>query len=381
MPTVTERDLYEVLGVARDASPEEIKRAYRKLAVRFHPDRNPGDKSAEESFKEASEAYSVLADPGKRSRYDRFGPAGLGGASGPVNDEIFADFQDLFRGSVFDLFGEMFGETGRSRRSRGRNIQYELTIDFAEPREASEKRILVPRAESCDSCGGSGIAAGKKPIVCGRCGGRGQETLSRGFMMVSRTCSACGGTGNIVRDPCSACAGEGAVAREREITVRLPAGVADGNQLRITGEGEPGAGGAPPGDLYVLVRIRPDRELARDGDDVLGEAAIGVPDAMLGADVPVATIWGEESLRIPPGTQPGTILRLRGKGFPTLRGRGRGHHLVRISVEIPKRLSDRAREAAETLARELGSPSSRSSPAAKNGGREDRPSFLHRLFT
>ena len=391
MPTATERDLYDVLGVGREASPEEIKRAYRKLAVRFHPDRNPGDQAAEESFKQASEAYSVLADPEKRSRYDRFGHRGLGAAGAPPNSEIFADFQDLFRGNVFDLFGEMFGGAGGRRAARGRDVQYELRIGFGEPRENCEKRILVSRAEPCEPCRGSGVEAGKTPIVCGRCGGRGQETFSRGIMMMSRTCSGCGGAGNLIRDPCPECGGAGKSSREREITVRLPAGVADGNQLRIPGEGEPGVRGGPPGDLYVRVHVRPARGMTRENEDVISEATIRFPDAVLGTEIPVRTIWGAESLRIPPGTQPDTILRLRGKGFPALRGRGQGHHLVRIRVEVPKRLSERARRAVEELAGELAPSPSRPRRGGRAAGKRtgengddaepERPSLLDRLFS
>jgi len=396
VPSTAQRDYYEVLGVARDASPDEIKKAYRKLAVRYHPDRNAGDKSAEEQFKKASEAYGVLGDAEKRSRYDRFGHAGVGGAGQPVNGEIFADFQDILRGSVFDLFGDMFGGADRHGPARGRDIQYELSVDFGEPKEESRKRILVSRAEPCDSCRGSGIEAGKKPILCGRCGGRGQETFSRGFMMMSRTCSGCGGTGKIVRNPCRECAGNGRTPREREITVRLPAGIADGNQLRVPGEGEPGARGGPPGDLYVRVHVRPARGLRRDEDDVLSESTISFPQAVLGSEIPISTIWGEDTLRIPPGTQPHTILRLRNKGFPTLRGRGRGSHLVRILVEVPKKMSNRARAAVEALADEIhesaeasaarpagdpGGAGDGESRVAGNGADKSRSSLFERIFS
>lgn len=396
MPGTRERDYYEVLGVGRDSSPDEIKKAYRKLAIQHHPDRNPGDTAAEEQFKEASEAYGVLGDAEKRSRYDRFGRAGLGGAGQPVNSEVFADFQDLFRGSVFDLFGEMFGGGEPRGPSRGRDVQYELSIDFGEPKEESNKRVLVSRSEPCDVCRGSGIEAGKKATLCGRCSGRGQETFSRGFMVMSRTCSGCGGSGKIVRDPCRTCAGNGRTPREREITVRLPAGIADGNQLRIPGEGEPGNRGGPPGDLYVRVHVRPARGLRREEDNVLSETTISFPQAALGTDIPIPTIWGEEMLRVPPGTQPHTILRLRNKGFPALRGRGRGNHLVRILVEVPKKLTDRARGAVELLAAEIqAAPPPTAAPgrvpeasgpggsaeAAGDDQEKSRSSFFDRIFS
>ena len=374
MPQTAQQDYYEVLGVGRDASAEEIKKAYRKLAVRFHPDRNPDDKSAEEQFKQASEAYSILGDPEKRTRYDRFGHAGVGGAAQGVNSEIFTDFQDIFRGSVFDLFGEMFGGgTGRGP-ARGRDIQYELSIAFSEPRQDSRKRILVSRSEPCDGCRGTGVEPGKKPLLCGRCGGRGQETFSRGFMVMSRTCSGCGGAGKIVRDPCQECAGNGTTPREREISVRLPAGIADGNQLRVTGEGEPGIRGGPPGDLYVRIHVQPARGLRREDEHVLSEASISFPQAVLGTEIPVPTVWGEETLRIPAGAQPEAVLRLRGKGFPALHGRGRGDHLVRLRVEVPKKLSRRAREAVEALAEELPEAPSGSPRNVRSGSAAESPS-------
>ncbi len=396
MPATEQRDYYEVLGVGRDASPEEIKKAYRKLAIRYHPDRNPDNKSAEEQFKKASEAYGVLADPEKRSRYDRFGHAGVGGVGQPMNSEVFADFQDLFRGSVFDLFGEMFGGGPSGGPARGRDIQYEVSIDFGDPKEESRKRILVSRSEPCDACRGSGIEAGKQPILCGRCAGRGQETFSRGFMVMSRTCSGCGGSGKIVRDPCHECGGNGRTPREREITVRLPAGIADGNQLRIPGEGEPGTRGGPPGDLYVRVHVRAARGLRREDDDVFSEAAISFPQAVLGTEIPIATIWGEETLRIPPGTQPHSVLRLRNRGFPALRGRGRGSHLVRVLVEVPKKLNSRARAAVDALADEIGAAAASSGAgqgqrsesgsagqpeAAGDDAEGSRSSFFDRIFS
>ena len=398
MPATAQRDYYEVLGVGRDASSEDLKKAYRKLAVRYHPDRNPDDKSAEERFKEASEAYGVLADAEKRSRYDRFGHAGVGAAGQTMNDAV--NLEDLLRGSVFDVFGDLLGRNNPRGPARGRDIQYELSIDFEEPKEVSRKRILVSRSEPCDACGGDGIEPGKRPIVCGRCGGRGQETFSRGFMVMSRTCSGCGGAGNIVRDPCRACGGDGRTAREREISVRLPAGVADGNQLRIPHEGEPGARGGPPGDLYVQIHVRPARGLRREDDDVLSEARISFPQAALGTQIAIPTIWGEETLRVPPGTQPHTILRLRNKGFPVLRGHGRGNHLVRVLVEVPKRLTHRERSAIESLAAACDPPApkagagsvdpppagrkrgaSASGKEANGSARTSRPSFLGRIFS
>ncbi len=396
MPTDTaRRDYYEVLGVERTASPDEIKRAYRKLAVRFHPDKNPGDRAAEDAFKEASEAYGVLADQEKRARYDRFGHAGLGGAGQTVNREIFEDFQDLFRGGVFDMFGEMFGSGGRrSGPARGGDIQVRLTVDFADPVRDREERILVSRHETCEDCRGSGGAEGAQPIACGRCGGSGQETLSRGFMVLRQTCSGCRGTGRINRNPCRTCGGEGLRAREREVTVRIPAGIDDGNQLRIPGSGEPGRRGGPSGDLYVIVQVRPHPRLRRDGSNVLGDVTVSFPEAALGAVKEVETIRGPESLRIPAGTQPGSRLRLRSRGFPVLRSRSRGDHLVRVLVEVPRRLNRVERRAVEQLADAMKGDAGKADDGDSDFARSDtdtaerrpddkteRPSFLHRLFS
>lgn len=355
MSTATQRNPYEVLGVERDATAEDIKRAYRKQAVRFHPDRNPGDTEAEESFKQASEAYSILGDADKRSRYDRFGHAGVGGAGASVNEEIFRDFEDLFAGgSVFDLFGQMFGgaPSGRGPR-RGHDIQYELHLDFAEPRRDLSKRLRISRAEACDECRGSGIEPGRSARSCPRCGGRGQEQMRRGFVVMSQPCGACRGAGTIVDHPCRECRGAGQLPQQRDVTVRLPAGVDDGNQLRIAGEGEAGVRGGPPGDLFVLVRLRPDSKLRREGTTVRSTSTISFPEAALGTRLSVATIWGQESLRVPPGTQPGTELRLPNRGFPVLRGGARGDHLVRVLVEVPKKLDPPVRQAIESLAARL----------------------------
>ena len=387
MPQTAKRDYYEVLGVSREASADEIKSAYRKQALRYHPDKNPGDQSAEESFKEASEAYGVLGDPEKRARYDRFGHAGVSGAGPQVNSEIFADFQDLFGGSIADMFGEMFGRPGGGGRrgaSRGRDIQYQVALGFAEPRETAEKRIQVSRNEPCDDCRGTGARGGAKPIACGRCHGTGQETVSRGFMMLSRTCSACRGEGQIISNPCPDCRGRGLRPRDREITVRLPAGIADGNQLRISGEGEHGAGGGPPGDLYVQVRVRAAEGYERRDADVLSEISLSFPEAALGTEARVTTIWGDEALRIPPGTQPGRVLRMRGKGFPRLRSRARGDHLVRVRVRVPTDLSPGAKKALESFDTELRrqtKPGSDPGADRNAAGEDGKPGFFNRIFS
>ncbi len=381
------RDYYDVLGVERGASSDEIKRAYRKLAVRWHPDKNPGDAKAEDAFKEASEAYGVLGDAQKRERYDRLGHAGLSGAASNVNHEIFSDFQDLFRGGVFEsMFGDMFGGTGRrAGPARGGDLQVRLTIDFDAPVEAREERILVSRQEPCDDCSGTGGAGGAQPIACGRCAGSGQETVRRGFMVLRQTCSGCRGAGRINRNPCRACGGEGVRGREREVTVRIPAGIDDGNQLRVPGAGELGRSGGPPGDLYVVVHVRPHARLRRDGAHVLGEASISFPEAALGTVLKVETVRGEESLRIPAGAQPGARLRMRRRGFPGIQGRAHGDHLVQIRVEVPRRMGREERRAVERLRDAMRGDDGESDFAASDEDEQakdrDRPSLFSRLFS
>ncbi len=379
----SERDYYEILGVPRDASPAGIKKAYRALAVRFHPDRNPDDPSAGEAFKQASEAYSVLKDPEQRARYDRFGRAGVGGSGPRVNSDVARDIEDLFGGSVFDIFGDLFGQRGSRRRpERGRDVQYELAVEFDEPRHPTEKRVLGAREEPCDPCSGSGARQGTRPIVCGRCRGSGQETIARGMMVMSRTCSACRGQGEMIRTPCPECSGRGRVAVEREIPVRIPAGIDDGVQLRIPGQGHLGRNGGPPGDMYVRIHVRPAPGMERDGNDVLTRASLSIPEAALGTRIEVGTIWGPETVRVPAGTQPEATLSLSGKGFPALRGRGRGDHLVTIGVEIPKRMNRETRRAMESLAAALkpGENAAKRGPrgaadegSSMNGARERRP--------
>lgn len=381
MPTATRHDPYEVLGVGRDASSESIKRAYRKQAVRFHPDRNPGDREAEESFKRAAEAYGILGDADKRARFDRFGHAGLGGAAGgPVNQEIFRDFEDLFGGgSVFDLFGQMFGGGPSRGPRRGNDLQYELHLDFADPRRDQNKRIRISRAEACDECRGSGVQAGTSARACPRCGGRGQVQVRRGFVVMSHPCGGCRGNGRIVDHPCRECGGDGQADRRRDINVRLPAGVDDGNQLRVPGEGEAGRNGGPPGDLFVLVHIRPDRRLRRDGATVHSTETISFPQAALGTRIEVDTIWGPEALTVPPGTQPGVELRLAHRGFPVLRRGSRGDHRVRIEVEVPRSLTPAARRAVEDLAGVLDPESANGGDESAEGG--ERGSLFGRLFS
>lgn len=331
---MAKRDYYEVLGVGKSVSQQEIKSAYRKIAVRDHPDKNPGDKEAEERFKEAAEAYAVLSDTDKRARYDRFGHQGVSGAgAGGFDPTIFADFSDI----LGDLFG--FGGAGRrgpSGMTRGADLRYDLTLTFEEAAFGTETTLRIPRLESCPKCSGSGSANGAPPVVCQACGGRGQVRFTQGFFTVARTCPQCQGEGRVISDPCTECRGEGRVEEERSITVKIPAGVDTGARLRLAGEGEHGRRGGPPGDLYVVLQVRPHKQFRRDGSTVLSRATISYPQAVLGSSIEVDTLHGKSTLDIPAGTQHGRDFRLRGQGIPRLDGAGKGDHVVSIEVEVPQ---------------------------------------------
>ncbi len=349
------RDYYEILGVRRSASSEEIKKAYRKLALKYHPDRNPGDKEAEEKFKEASEAYQVLSDPERRAQYDRFGHAAFeqGGAGCGGFDFSASTFEDLFG----EIFGEFFGTSGkrsRSRARRGEDLRYDLEISFEEAAFGTEKTIQVPRLASCDACRGRGTKDGAERATCPTCRGVGQVRYQQGFFTIAKTCGQCAGQGTIIRDPCRVCGGSGVVQKTRALNVRIPAGVDTGTRLKLSGEGEVGRGGGPPGDLYVVLRVREHPLFRREGVDVLCEVPISFTQAALGAEIEVPTLEGKVKLKIPAGTQSGTVLRLRGKGVPELQGHGRGDQLVRILVEVPRKLSQKQRELLEEFARLSG---------------------------
>jgi len=334
----TKRDYYAVLGVARDAAAQEIKASYRKLAVQYHPDRNPGDETAEERFKEAAEAYAVLSDGDKRARYDRFGHQGVGGAAG---SPFGGGFDPTIFGDFGDVLSEMFGFGGGRRRgggrgpSRGADLRYDLTLSFEEAAYGSEEALRIPRLEGCEECSGSGSAGGKAPVPCATCGGRGQVAYRQGFLTVARTCPRCQGAGSVISDPCPACRGEGRVEKERTIEVKIPAGVDNGSRLRLAGEGEHGRFGGPPGDLYVVLRVEPHERWVRDGATVFSEETVGFPQAVLGATVEVETLHGPASLEIPPGTPHGHEFRLRGKGIDRVGGSGRGDHVVRLKIHVP----------------------------------------------
>lgn len=348
------RDYYEVLGVPRNASEQEIKSAYRRLALKHHPDRNPGDRQAEERFKEAAEAYGVLGDPDKRRRYDAYGHAGVAGtAGGGIDPTIFADFSDIL-GDFFG-FGDVFGRRRGPRR--GGDLRYNLEIAFEEAAFGAETQIRIPRAEACATCSGSGAAPGTKPTTCPTCRGAGQVTFQQGFFSVARTCSHCRGAGRIVSERCRTCDGEGRVQVERTLQIKVPPGVDNGSQLRISGEGEPGSLGGPPGDLYVVLRVGEHAFFKRDGTSLLCEIPVSVPQAALGATLEVPTLdGGKAKLVIPEGTQSGTVLRVKGQGIPPLGGRGRGDLHVLVRVVVPRHLTSEQRKLLEQLAKTLPVP-------------------------
>ena len=370
---MTTRDYYEILGVPRSAEDGDIKSAYRKLALKYHPDRNPGDKTAEERFKEAAEAYSVLADPEKRSRYNRFGHAGVSGASGGgagVDPTIFNDFGDILGG-----LGDLFGFGGGARRGgarRGGDLRYDLEISFEEAANGSETTLQIPRDEPCDTCGGSGSAPGSTPERCAHCHGNGQIRMQQGFFTVARTCHHCGGIGRVIAKPCQTCHGQGRVSRERKLTVKVPPGIATAQRLRLSGEGEFGSRGAPPGDLYVVIHVRGHPFFHRDGDDLLCEVPVTYPTLALGGEIHVPTLDDSAAIHIPKGTQPDTRFRLRGKGMPNVGGRGHGDLYVRIKVAVPRRLSREQKDLIESLDETM--PKRELDPMATGEG-EDRPFF------
>ncbi len=337
------RDYYEILEVGRDAEEEEIKKAYRKMALKFHPDRNPGDREAEEKFKEAAEAYEVLSNAEKRATYDRFGHDGLrnSGFQGFSRaDDIFSAFGDIFS----DMFGFGAGFGGRRSAERGSDLQYDLTISFSEAVFGAEKEIVIPKLETCGRCEGTGVEPGHEPEVCATCGGRGQVSRSQGFFHISTTCPRCRGRGQVISYPCTGCSGAGRIEQPKRLKVNIPAGVDTGMRLRLSGEGEAGAGGGPPGDLYVLLTVEAHEHFERQGENVIVRVRISFPEAALGRTLDVPSLEGMEAVTAPRGTQPGDLLRLPGKGIPRLRGRGRGDLIVVFDVQTPTKLSKRQEE-------------------------------------
>ena len=354
---MSKHDYYDVLGVSRDAVDQDIKSAYRKLALKHHPDRNPGNAEAEEKFKEAAEAYAVLADADRRSAYDRFGHAGVSSATGAggFDPTIFADFGDIF-GGLRDIFGfgDFFG--GGSRRGgqqRGSDLRYDLEISFEESASGMETSVQIPRQETCEACKGSGAAPGTSPTVCPQCGGRGQIRYQQGFFTVAQTCRQCGGAGRVITKACSECRGHGQVAQQRKLTVRIPPGIASGQRLRLYGEGEAGQAGGPSGDLYVVVQVQEHPVFRREGDDLFCRVPVTFPIVALGGDLSVPTLGGPEKVAIPEGTKSGQVFRLRGKGMPSVSGRGRGDLHVVVDVTTPKKLTKEQRHLLEQLGKTM----------------------------
>ena len=330
-------DYYEILGVDRDASDDEIKKAFRKLAMKHHPDRHAGDKGKEEKFKEINEAYSCLSDPGKRANYDRFGTsegigagAGFGGGFGDVFEEFFGD-----------IFG---GGQRRPRAARGADLRYDIEISLFGAATGVDKELTIPRWESCSTCGGSGAKRGTSPETCQTCNGSGQIRFQQGFFSVARTCGQCGGRGTVIKAPCGACHGEGKVRKKRTLSVRVPPGVDIGNRLRMNGEGELGTYNGPPGDLYIFINVKSNPFFNRDGKDILCAVPVSFTTAALGGEIEIPTLEGKENLKIPAGTQSGYEFRLKGKGMPVVGRRGKGEQIVKVYIDVPKKLSAEQKE-------------------------------------
>jgi molecular chaperone DnaJ len=343
---MAKRDYYEVLGISRTATEVEIKKAYRTLAVKYHPDKNQGDSHAEEKFKECAEAYAVLSDQQKRAQYDRFGHAGMGGSG---FDPGFSNIED-----IFDLFGfgEMFGGRSRTRSTvqRGSDLRYDLEITLEEAASGKEEKLNIPRLEKCDDCEGKGAEKGSQPEPCVSCGGSGQTRYQQGFFSVMRTCPNCQGKGQIIRNPCKSCKGAGRIEKEKSLEIKIPAGVETGSRLRVTGEGEAGMNGGPSGDLFVVLHVKDHDTFERQGANLYSAVPVSFAQAALGADIKVKTLDGEEDLKVPAGTQTGTVFRLRSHGMPTLGGRGKGDLFVAVTLITPRSLTKEQRKLLEQLA-------------------------------
>lgn len=349
---MSKRDYYEILGVSKNATDVEIKASYRKMAIKYHPDKNPGDAEAEEMFKECAEAYSVLSDSSKRASYDRFGHAGVGAGAGAGGfDPGFTNIED-----IFDLFGfgDMFGGgRGGGRRTtvqRGSDLRYDLEISLEDAAAGKEEKLKIPRLEKCGECNGKGTEEGTDPETCITCQGSGQTRFQQGFFSVMRTCANCGGKGQIIKHPCKNCKGAGRIEKERKLEIKIPAGVETGSRLRINGEGEGGPNGGPSGDLYVVIHVAEHELFERQGANLYASVPISFAQAALGAEIKVPTLEEEEELKIPAGTQTGTVFRIRNQGMPILGGRGKGDLFVAVTLITPKTLTKDQRKILEQLA-------------------------------
>ncbi|WP_434930328.1 molecular chaperone DnaJ [Shewanella sp. HL-SH5] len=361
---MSKRDFYEVLGVSRDVSEREIKKAYKRLAMKFHPDRNPGDKAAEASFKEVKEAYEILTDSDKKAAYDQFGHAGVdpnrGGGHGGQGD-----FGDIFG----DVFGDIFGGGrrggGQRQAARGSDLRYNLELSLEEAVRGLTKELRIPTLAACDLCDGSGAKAGTKATTCGTCNGQGQVQMRQGFFAVQQACPTCQGRGKIIKDPCSKCHGEGRVEKSKTLSVKIPAGVDTGDRIRLTGEGEAGEFGAPPGDLYVQVSVREHNIFTRDANNLYCEVPISFSKAALGGEIEVPTLDGKVSLKIPTETQTGRMFRLRGKGVKSVRSHAVGDLLCKVVMETPVNLNDKQKELLREFEATLTGESKKHSPKAE----------------
>ena len=366
---MAKRDFYETLGVAKNASDEEIKKAYRKLAMKFHPDRNPDSKQAEDKFKEAKEAYEMLSDPQKREAYDRFGHAGIdpnmGGAGGAG-----AGFGGGFSDAFGDIFGDIFGGGGRQRGGpqvyRGADLRYNLDITLEQAANGFDTTIRVPSWDECDTCHGSGAKPGTSATTCGTCGGHGQVRMQQGFFSIQQTCPKCHGSGKVIADPCSPCAGSGRVKRNKTLEVKIPAGIDDGMRIRSTGNGEPGMNGGPPGDLYVEIHIKQHAVFQRDGDDLHCEMPISFAKAALGGEIEVPTLSGKVSFSVPEGTQSGKAFRLRSKGVKGVRSGFPGDLFCHVVVETPIKLTDRQKDLLREFEQLTAEGGAKHSPQSKS---------------
>jgi len=346
---MSKRDYYEVLGLGKGASDDDIKKAYRKLAMKFHPDRNAGNKEAEEKFKEVKEAYEVLSDAQKRAAYNQYGHAGVdpSAAGAGAGGAGFRDFADAFS----DIFGDIFGGGGaagggnrRSQVYRGADLRYNLELPLEEAARGTETKIRIPVMSQCEHCHGSGAKAGTEPTTCPTCGGYGQVRMQQGFFSIQQTCPRCHGSGRVVTDPCTHCHGEGRVKQHKTLSVRIPAGVDEGDRIRLAGEGEAGINGGPPGDLYVQIHLKPHPVFTRDHNDLHCEMPISFATAALGGDIEIPTLEGQASIKIPAETQTGKVFRLRGKGIKSVRSEGPGDLLCHVVIETPINLTDRQKE-------------------------------------